>query len=307
MKDVEDARISKAAFRRLAHDAHQKLTKQSYETALVDLDAFLLQLVNASLRASTFSRKKSIAREHVLFAVKSMGIQLPQELAEADEHSLKKLQKCNLHAPAQQRKQNALHAEVSEASFSRTSKRIATKCRANLRISSQARRLLQLIAEQRIMAFFASSTNDSPASASADASTTACLQNALGCSEHEAVKMSVLISEISRQMPSLLEISQTKTVDDRLIMASLGTMAPWAVEIDIRQHVPDSRLVRLCDRILRGRAADKRVTVSAAATLASVLTAFNSLSTTTRDESRESTQCAPMQVEPAQTTVAVAS
>jgi len=120
--------VPRAALKRLAQDAGTyRVTAEALQTDGTFLERFLTDLVKDSYRACTFSRKRTIAPEHILWAARARGLHLPEELAnEGDE--LRKLQKCNFHAPAGQRKASALHAEMSEAFFSRICKRAANEC-----------------------------------------------------------------------------------------------------------------------------------------------------------------------------------
>jgi hypothetical protein len=269
MKTPAEPTISRAAVRRLAHDARQKLTKQSYEQVLGKLSIFLYELIGASLRASVYARKKSISWDHVVFGVGALGLRLPEELRSVDAVAMNKLLKCNLRAPAGCRKQSALHAEVSEASFARLSKQAANKCRQNLRISSQGRRFIQLIAEHRIVMWFAADESE-PDESPSDLPTAQALALAVPCEIPIAMQLVDVIAQICSQMPSLLAIRQTNTLDGRLILAAGGGRHP---DVTLESTCDNVRLVKICDRVLRGRAADKRVTHHAAVILAGILAA----------------------------------
>ena len=261
--------LSRASVRRLAHDVQQRLTKHSHEGALEELKRFLRKMLTISLRVATFSRRKAIAREHVLFAAEALMPNLPAELLGATSDDLSKIQRCNIRAPAAQRKRNAFHAEVSEAAFARVVKKEALGCREGLRLSAQARRLLHLIAEQHLMAFFSSNivgTETCEQKPLLDLSTSDTLQRCLGCSDTEVKSLCYYLTSVTNQIPPLLRSSCTRTVDGCLMRAAAcisprGESSPRA----------DSKLVKICDRVLRGRAADRRVTNSAAQELARAL------------------------------------
>jgi histone H3/H4 len=269
MKMLKEPTISRAAVRRLAHDARQKLTKQAYDEVLAKLSIFLRELIGASLRASEYARRKSITWDHVLFGVQALGLRLPAELRDVEASAMNKLLKCNLRAPADCRKQSALHAEVSEASFFRLSKQAANKCRENLRISSQARRFIQLISESRIVTWF-QATEDTTTDQASDISTAQALAVSVPCSAPIAKHLVSVLLQISNQVPKLLSIRDTNTLDGRLVLAAGGGLV--GPGITLTSVCSNTRLIKTCDRILRGRAADKRVTHSAAAMLATILT-----------------------------------
>lgn len=266
--------ISRASIRRLAHDAQQRLTKQTYEAALTELDNFLHYIISISLRAALFSRKKAISHEHVAYAARAMQLPLPQELLHISPGDLTKITRCNIRAPPLQRKRNPLHAEVSEASFARVVKRVASKCRKRLRLSAQARRYLHLIAEQRILDFFASQNKPAAAVALSDLSTVDTLRrimnaNGEACTDADAQALAEFLTSVTNQVPALLQISQTRTVDARLVRAAAGSVMPLPMEMSCK--CTDPQLARVTERILRGRAADKRVTIAAARELAGLL------------------------------------
>ena len=264
--------LSRAAVRRLAHDAQKRLTKQSYDDVLEEVDHFLQSILQTAFRACAYSRKRSIAREHILYAASAMGIEVPTELREAKKDDLVKIRKCNLHAPAQQRKNSALHAEISEASFSRVSKRAASHCKKNLRLSAQARHLLHLLMEHHIMNYL-SKRAPVASDMSEDRPTAEALAGALGCSDEHAACLSHFVTRLVNQVPSLLGISQTRTVDGRLVLAAAASLLPELGQVELRK--PEGKgLLRVCERILRGRAADKRITSNAAQALASILEAL---------------------------------
>lgn len=262
------APLSRAAVRRLAHDAQKRLTKHSYEHVLAEVDHFLQKILHAAYRACQYSRKRSIAREHILYSANALGLRVPEELQNASRDDLLKLRKCNLHAPSKSRKSSVLHAEVSEASFSRVSKLAASTCKKNLRLSAPARHLLQLLTEDHILQFF--SDNHALASdMTEDLSTKDALQGALDCSQSQAACVTHFVTRLMNQVPTLLQIGNSKTIDERLVLAASGSLVPELVISDTCSN--KKNLLRICERILRGRAADKRVTSGAARALASIL------------------------------------
>jgi len=275
MTSTAEHSISRASIRRLAHDVQQRLTKQSFDGAMEELDRFLQAMLTVSMRAASFARRKAISREHVAYAAEALRVPLPAELRAATAEDLNKLQRCNIRAPAQHRKRNAMHAEVSEASFTRVLKKAANSNKPRPRLSGQARRLLHLIAEQRLLAYF------SPASAAGpddpwpgqDLSTADTLCRVMSCPPAEGAALAAFLLQVMNQVPALLQISQTRTVDARLVRAAAGSVLPPSSDFVV--SCVDESLVRICDRILRGRAADKRITAAAARELAGILLYFH--------------------------------
>ena len=74
MSVTKEFKISRAAVRRLAHDAQQKFSRDSYEGALDELERFLSNVMRVSQRAAVFSRRKAVAREHVTAARPGDGV-----------------------------------------------------------------------------------------------------------------------------------------------------------------------------------------------------------------------------------------
>ena len=108
---------------------------------------------------------------------------------------------------------------------------------------------------------------------SEDRPTAEALAGVLACSEEHAACLSHFVTRLVNQVPSLLGISQTRTVDGRLVVAAAASLLPALGQVEL--HKPEKRgLLRVCERILRGRAADKRITTSAAEALASMLEAL---------------------------------
>jgi histone H3/H4 len=253
--------ISRAALRRLAHDAQQRLTQQSYDLALRQLDVFLADVLAVSLRAARFARRRAISKEHVAYAASALQLPLPRELRDASPHDLRQLQRCNIRAPAAQRKRNALHAEISEAAFGRVIRKAAASCQQRLRISATARRFLQLIAEQHIMAVLAPAK---PAErALEDMATAHSLAAATLRPLAEARGLAACLTDITNQIEPLLRLSGRRTVDARLMRAACGA---HAADGDCS---PQLRL--LCTRILRGRVFNMRVNADAGAELGRAL------------------------------------
>jgi histone H3/H4 len=253
--------------RRLAHDAQQKFSKESYEGALAELDRFMEAVLSLCRRAAVLTKRTAITRAHVLYAVDSLRLHLPPEIRTLDPKELSKLQRCNPKAPAQQRKRSSLHVEVSETAFRRVTRRSA-----NGRVSAHARRTLHLVAEQHLMAFFAEKVNcPERGGAFSDVLAANAFQAVCACTPQVAEDLAAYVAEVLDRVPALLAMSGTRTIDSKLLRTACESVCPELQSVGGDLPAPKSELVRVCDRILRGRAADKRIAASAGLSLAEVL------------------------------------
>jgi hypothetical protein len=179
---------------------------------------------------------------------------------------LKRLSKCNPQAPPALRKDVLWRAEISEASFSKVAKQAAKQCHATLRITSQARRMLQLLAEYHVMKSF-----DKKGSLGKPEEENPMVQNMMNvfeCSQDTALVLVNVVEEVCQRAPELLAMGAVKTIDERLIRTGLAPTRPWAQDWTAPEDFVDGKTVKVVERILRGRAADKRVTISASTFLA---------------------------------------
>lgn len=250
--------LSRACVRRLSHDAGQRLAKGAYNDALIELSRFVEAMAQAAARAAVFTRHRAIKCSHVRYAARTLMVLLPEELSHGEPH---RLQRANIRAPASQRKKNPLHAEVAEAAFIRVLKQTL---QPRPRMSASARRLLQLICEQHLLQFFAPSQATSPAVQ--DESTVSVLQRSLAVDAQLAERLAHFLTVTINHVPALLSISKTQTVDARVIDAAVSTQLLCPAT-----QVPCKNLLRICERILRGRCADNRVSAAAVERLASAL------------------------------------
>lgn len=265
-------RISRAAMRRLAHDAEQKFSKESYEGALDELDRFMEAVLNVCRRAAVLTKRTAITRAHVLYAVDSLRLHVPPEIRTLDAKELRKLQRCNPKAPAQQRKRSSLHVEVSETAFRRVTMRSAKAASIDGRVSAHARRTLHLVAEQHLMAFFAEKVNcPERGRPFIDVLAANAFQAVCVCTPQVAEDLGAYVAEVLDRVPALLAISGTRTIDSKLLRTACESVCPELQSVGGDLPAPKSELVRVCDRILRGRAADKRIAASAGLSLAEVL------------------------------------
>lgn len=258
--------ISKAAIRRLAHDVGVRLAKDAHQTALEDLEKYVMTVMQHAAGAMSFSRRKSVSLNHILFAAGVCG-GVPASLRSMQAEDLKRLSKCNPQAPPTLRKDVLWRAEISEASFSKVAKRAAKQCHATLRITSQARRMLQLLAEYHVMkGFDKRGTLGKPEEANPLIQN---MMNVFECNQETGGLLADVVQEVCSRIPELLAMGSVKTIDDRLVRTSLAPTRPWVQDWNPPEKFVECKTVKVVERILRGRAADKRVTVSACTFLAS--------------------------------------
>ena len=257
--------ISKAAIRRLAHDVGARLGKELYQTTLDEMHAYVAKVTEHAVRAMSFSRRKSISLNHVLFAAGICG-GVPAGLRELKAADLSRLNKCNPQAPSSLRKDVLWRAEISEASFAKVAKQAAKQCHASLRVTSEARRMLQLLAEYNIMKNF-----DKRGTLGQLEEPNPMIQNMMSvfaCDLTTAASLVRIVEEICSRAPELLDMGAVKTIDERLIRTALAPSWSWAQDWVPPDAFVPGKTVKLVERIIRGRATDKRVTVSASTFLA---------------------------------------
>lgn len=266
--------VSKAAIRRLAHDVGARLGKDAHVAAVVELEAYVHRVLDLAVYAMTFARRKSVDVSHVLFAAEAHG-DVPSELGSATADDLKRLLRCNPLAPASLRKETLRHGEISEASFAKVTKGVAKKCKDKLRITGGARHLLQLLTEYHLMKSF-DRRGRLTASSEKQSATQHLLAEVYGCGAAEAARLVAVFERLCDRMPSLLAMADVKTVDERLVRAALLPDQPVLARWAPRAAAP-AAAVKIVGRLLRGRAADKRITTGAAAYLAAALQEFQRL------------------------------
>ena len=259
--------ISKASIRRLAHDVEQRLAKNSYECVIEYAEEFISKVLALSYSVASFTRKKAISKDHIAYAIRICGIDLPPELQRAELDDLKHIQRCNIRAPAQQRKRNALHAEISDASFFRVVKKMNSSSKTPCRLNVSARHFLHLVTEQHIMSFFRN-RGTAKECTSQDEATAETLAQALGCSWEQGQKLAASISQILNQVPALLKLSKSRTVDGRLLQLA-ATVTMNMLDCSAEEVTP--ALVKNSTQILRGRLMNTRVTTGASKILAQII------------------------------------
>uniref|UniRef100_A0A6C0BZQ8 Transcription factor CBF/NF-Y/archaeal histone domain-containing protein n=1 Tax=viral metagenome TaxID=1070528 RepID=A0A6C0BZQ8_9ZZZZ len=259
--------ISKASIRRLAHDVEQRLVKNSYECVLEQVEDFIGKILVMSCRIASFTKRKSISKDHIAYAVRSMGIDLPPELQQATISDLKYIQRCNIRAPSQQRKKNAMHAEISDAAFNRTVKRLTVSCKAPCRLNVPARHFLHLLTEQHIMSFFRTANVESNPTTQ-DEATAETLTRVLGSSKEQGKEIACLLTRVMNQVPSLLDISKSRTVDERLLLLALNVSKQPGVSAT-KDVSPV--LMKVSTQLLRGRLMTSRITTGAIRLIANFL------------------------------------
>ena len=296
--------LSKAAVRRLAHDAGVRMMKDNYEGTMRCLIDFMKELFRHSCLAMEYSKKKSVNTEHVYYALQSMKFDLPEEMRDLTSAELTSLRKCNVHAAPGVRKSSPLTAEISEASFTRLAREVPVEGRENLRMSSKARHLIQLICELYLVRQFAL-RNAGPVPFASQGPVTKfqpahfiCKALLQSLAERGLTNTSLLdekvaegriqnavslFDSVTSQIPFLLHVSASKTIDRRLFETAVISIEPslasWCkmeekkaaetVEVDRSLDAP----VKILSKVLRGQIVDKRITSGAMAFLCRVLEA----------------------------------
>lgn len=257
--------ISKASIRRLAHDVDQRLGKNSYDDIIPHVELFVSRILSLCYRVASFARRKAISIDHIAYAVKALKVHLPPELQQAKLDDFKRLQKCNIRAPAQQRKQNALHAEISEASFNRIIKKNNVFDKQPCRLTVSAKHFLQLIVEQYIMSLFRNSPGQDDSFC--DVSGTI-FSDTYGCSAERGQVVAHLVTNLINQIPTLLSLNKSHTVDERLLLLAFSVTSEK--DFELKQNITP-QFIRHASHILRGRLINSRVTTGACRTLASII------------------------------------
>lgn len=261
--------ISKAAVRRLVHDAGARLSKEGYAGAIEIIEDYVRAILCSAVAAMDFSRRKSLSLEHVVYAAKMHG-GLPEALLSVCAKDFSTLQKCNPRADASMRKSDLKHAELSEASFTKLMRGAADPIRPTLRVTQSARRMLQLLAEYKVMLSVDRKGAMSAPRKDADSSQRM-MQTVFTCSQEQAQLLERALQHACEHMPSLLSMSTCKTVDERLVRVALLPFGAWTSDWQPPQDYVDARTSKLVDRVLRGHMVDKRVTNSASLFMACAL------------------------------------
>ena len=202
----ERAVISKASIRRLVHDAGARLNKEGYAEALRELEDYVHAVVSLAISAMEFSRRKSLSLAHVLYAAEAHGSGVPECLLRMEPSDLHTLQKCNPKADASLRKRDLRHAEISEASFGKIARSAAARLRPVLRITLPARRMLQLLAEYRVMHTF-DRKGLLAAPALPGTAKERSMQSIFGCEIEKARELEAALQQACDRMPTLMAMS----------------------------------------------------------------------------------------------------
>jgi hypothetical protein len=88
------------------------------------------------------------------------------------------------------------------------------------------------------------------------------------CDRATAAQLSNVVHELCNRAPELLAMCSVKTIDDRLVRTAVAPLRPWVQDWTPPPDLVDAKTVKVVERILRGCAADKRVTVTASSFLA---------------------------------------
>lgn len=263
-------KFTKASIRRLAHDVDQRLSKHSYEVVNKEVEEFLERILSVGAQASEYARKKAISKDHIYYATTVLNVDVPKELTSVKLEDLERLQRCNIRAPAQQRKKSALHAEVSEAAFARVVKKVIQKNKSPRRLSVAARHFLHLITEQQIMRTLSNPGKEcTPSTTFRDTTTRNTISRVLNCSDEQAEAVAGLITNTMNNIPALLDISKSQTVDARVVKLAVATHIQICPTVEVPRPVSI-----MCSRIIRGRITDRRVTGEAANVLGQAVVTY---------------------------------
>ena len=288
--------VSRAAVRRLAHDAGVRMAKEGYGSTVDSLVDFMQELFRHATLAMSYSKKKSVCTDHVYYALQMMDVELPDELGSLTGAELKTLKKCNVHAAPDVRKTSPMSAEISEASFNRLVKSVAELTHENLRFSVKARHLIQLVGEMHLVRLFAKkrqgpvpfvarhvltrrhpahricqvllgggrSDGQEPTEKPAEEPTAAQLQLVAG-----------LFDRITSQIQDLLQITSSRTIDERVIRAATNSVAPQLVDAALvaSEREWGDAVGKVISKVLRGQVVDKRITAGAVSFMGHVLAA----------------------------------
>jgi len=287
--------ISKASLKRLAQDAGQKMPRDGGLAAAEVLVTFVSNMAKACLEAMEFSSLKSLTRQHVMYAAKSLKMDIPVEFClseggkDADEELIpappERLHRCDPHEAVAQRKQSLWDAEISSAGFLQLLQRIFESEQQKPRIRKDAVVLLHALAELHLLRHFASTGATKsrssrppllqvaclPTDASERALAVDAIMTAFNCDRDCAERLNKKLSELCARASTLLEVSSGKLFDCRLVRAAakLGDSEPLPL-------LPPSNhtAVKFIEKMLRGRLAPgRRVAAQSAQLLAALLVA----------------------------------
>lgn len=253
-------RISRAAIRRLAHDAGARLSKHTYEEVCEGVNEFLRRLLEKAVMGMRYGKKRSLAVAHVAYAVTSITPEMPEELRNLQRSQLTSLVKCNVKAPAATRRYSSMCVEISEASMGRVLRALIDPVDRPLRITTAAQRYCHLLAEAYIIRFYMVSAP--PEQVTPFASVQAgIIASAFGCRLDEAVVALDRLHLLLGCVLNLLKISNAKTIDEAGVDIAMKSLN-WSTTAADITLCPGAR--KVMERMVRGGAANKRVTHAAA-------------------------------------------
>lgn len=289
MEVEQEASLPKAGLTRLAKDAGGRLSPGDHKRVQQELFRFLSTVLRHTRRALLFTKRKSVARGHVEFAIGASGRSNLAIIAKTlKDKDLDRLHRCNIYASPAVRRAPIGAVEISEATFARILRSLAKAEGLNSRFSSRARRLLHLCSENFIVDFVGSSSssgNTVNSSAQKQDNTPSeskliipphfvvrALADAFGLpsSSSTALRLGQLFETVASRLDPLLEAKSTKTVSEQLLSVALAE-TDSAIIIEGEGKLPSIHGIKVVENLLRGRAPDRWVTHGAIQLLAKVL------------------------------------
>lgn len=294
MEVEQEASLPKAGLTRLAKDAGGRLSPGDHKRVQQELFRFLSTVLRHTQRALLFTKRKSVARGHVEFAIGASGRSKLAKIAKTlKDKDLDRLHRCNIYASPAVRRAPIGAVEISEATFARILRSLAKAEGLNSRFSSRARRLLHLCSENFIVDFVGSSSSSGKSMTVVNSSAqkqdedntpselkliipphfvVRALADAFGLpsSSSTALRLGQLFETVASRLDPLLEAKSTKTVSEQLLSVALAE-TDSAIIIEGEGELPSIHGVKVVENLLRGRAPDRWVTHGAIQLLAKVL------------------------------------
>lgn len=265
--------LPKAGLARLAKDAGGRLAPGDHDRLQRELFVFLAAVLRHARRALTFTRRKSLARGHVEFAIGAVGKPLLAKTARSlKDKDLDRLHRCNIYAAPTVRRSPIGAVEISEATFARVLRTLARAEGLQGRFGAKARRLLHLCSENFLVAAMAPDPQvDEPSATPLFVSRV--LADAMEVTPNDgsvAARLGSLFETVASRLDPLLKAKNTKTINTELLVAALAEADPLIDFCD--DAAPSTKGLRVVENLLRGRAPDRWVTSGAIHTLTTAIT-----------------------------------
>ena len=142
---------SSSSLRRLFRDCGVKRIKEDVFFCVERLNVFLSEILVTANKLRHYRKRKTINIADVKLAILLSSFEIHISLMQSPETMFSSLQKCNLKAPVEIRKESLLHAELSKLAFRKHSNEIANKYSIAGRIQATTRNFLQLSSEAFLM------------------------------------------------------------------------------------------------------------------------------------------------------------